>query len=356
MSGALLQASRGKGKTYPNPTVGAVVFKNREVAWGFHRGWGKPHAEIEAMRAAGSACKGADLYVTLEPCSHYGKTPPCTQAIIGYGIRRVFVCTRDPNPAVSGKGIRELRRAGIEVKVGLFAAAARRLNEDYFKFMEQGIPFVTLKIAQTIDGKIATLDGNSRWITSAPARKLGKAMRAEAQAVMVGVNTVKKDDPTLLPLPRRKRDYYRCVLDSNLTIPVKSALVRTAHHVPTIVYYGKAGERRRRQLEAHGVDLRKVRLLKSGLISLKDVLHDLGKMGVMHLFVEGGGAVATSLLKSRLVDKLVLFVAPKIIGDRHGLGAFSKADAKSLHKCYGFTTYEVKQVGRDALIKLYPKR
>ncbi len=365
MMEAVEEAEKGRGKTYPNPAVGAVVAKgDRIVGRGFHRKWGLPHAEIEAIADAGKACKGADLYVTLEPCCHYGKTPPCTHAILRSGITRVFVALRDPNPAVNGRGIRGLRRAGIEVRTGLCAAEARKLNEAYFKFMTRHLPFVTLKVAQTLDGRIATLDRESRWITSPRARGSARRMRAEAQAILVGVGTVRNDDPMLLPVPRRKSNYVRCVLDSTLSIPPASRLVRTAREFPTTVYCTASPVGRRRRLEAAGVDIRMVRAGGAGegsgsghpLVDLGAVLEDLGARGVMHLFVEGGAATASGFLRAGLVDKLLAFIAPKVLGDSNGLGSFAKIDVKALRRCYRFRTDEVRQIGEDILMTLYPKQ
>jgi diaminohydroxyphosphoribosylaminopyrimidine deaminase/5-amino-6-(5-phosphoribosylamino)uracil reductase len=356
MAVALAEAAKGLAKTYPNPAVGAVVARGgRVVGRGYHRKWGRPHAEVEAMRDGGRSCKGADLYVTLEPCCHFGKTPPCTDAIIRAGIARVFVAVRDPNPAVSGKGIGQLRRAGIEVRTGLSAARARRLNEAYFKFMKRGVPFVTLKVAQTVDGKVATRDGNSRWITSARARGLGRRMRAEAQAILVGVNTVIHDDPMLLPVPRRKSDYIRCVLDSELSIPLGSQVVSTASSCPTAIYCIDAPARRSRRLARAGVEVRQVGRGTSGKVDLIAVLEDLAERDVIHLFVEGGAATASAFLEAGLVDKLAVFSAPKVLGDVKGLGSFANIDVSSLDRCYGFRVDNVQQIGEDVLMILYPR-
>jgi diaminohydroxyphosphoribosylaminopyrimidine deaminase/5-amino-6-(5-phosphoribosylamino)uracil reductase len=354
---ALHEAAKGRGCTHPNPAVGAVVFRDGRVQGvGFHKVWGTAHAEIRAMRAAGRGCRGADLYVTLEPCCHHGKTPPCTEKIIGSGIRRVLAATRDPNPAVNGKGFGQLKRAGIEVHVGLCASEARKLNETYFKYMKYGRPFVTLKVAQTLDGKIAHISGESRWITGAAGRRLGRQMRAEAQAILVGVGTVVKDDPMLLPAPRRKRDYVRCILDSGLSIPMESRLVRTARRYPTIVYCVDAPRKRKERLESAGVMVKRVSGARAGGVRLRDVLEHLGSIGVMHLFVEGGSAVSSAFLRAGLVDKCRVFIAPKVMGDIRGLGSFSKLAVKRLDKCYGFRLDETQRVGEDVLITVYPKR
>jgi diaminohydroxyphosphoribosylaminopyrimidine deaminase/5-amino-6-(5-phosphoribosylamino)uracil reductase len=229
MAEALRLAERARGRTYPNPAVGAVIVKGpRVVGRGFHRKWGMPHAEVVAIEEAGRRARGADLYVTLEPCNHYGRTPPCTEAILKSGISRVFLAVLDPNPLVRGRGARFLRSAGVEVKAGLLRRPARKLNESYFRFMETGRPFVTLKVAETLDGKIATAGGVSKWITSPGSRAQVKAMRRRAQAILVGVNTVVRDNPTLLPYPRTGGRYLRCVLDTGLRIPLESNLVRTA--------------------------------------------------------------------------------------------------------------------------------
>jgi diaminohydroxyphosphoribosylaminopyrimidine deaminase/5-amino-6-(5-phosphoribosylamino)uracil reductase len=353
---ALKEAAKGKGKTHPNPVVGAVVVRGRRILGkGFHRGGGLAHAEVEAIKDAGPRSKGADIYVTLEPCCHWGKTAPCTEAIVKAGIRRVFVSTLDPNPVVRGKGIRALRRAGLDVRVGLEARAGRRINESYMKFMETEKPFVTLKVAQTLDGKNATRQGESKWITSRQARSYARRMRAEAQAIMVGIGTVIKDNPGLLPSPKRK-DFYRCILDTDLGIPEKSYLVQTAAEFPTIVYYSRGDGSRAHRLESKGVILKKIRHIARGLLDLSRVLDDLAERGVMHLFVEGGSAVASSFLKADLIDKLVVFVAPRIMGDANGVGSFANISVTRLSKCYGFKIDGVTRAGRDLVIVLYPER
>ncbi len=356
MCDALAEAEKGKGKTFPNPAVGAVVARGeRIVGRGFHSRWGKPHAEVEALADAGKQSRGADLYVTLEPCSHWGRTPPCTEAIIRSGIKRVFIPCIDPNRLVRGRGIRALRRAGIEVVVGLEKREAAKLNEAYFKFMKTGKPFVTLKVAQTLDGKIATRKGDARWVTGTRSRSLAKRMRGEAQAIMVGVNTVIKDDPGLLPIPRRKA-YYRCVLDTNLSTPLKRRVVETAERHATIIYCAKPQGKKAARLEAKGVRVRSVAEAKEGLLSLEAVLADLASLGVMHVFVEGGSIVSSSLLAAGLVDKVVAFIAPKILGDVNGLGTFSKLDVKHLKTCYGFRLDGLCRVGEDTMMVLYPRR
>jgi diaminohydroxyphosphoribosylaminopyrimidine deaminase/5-amino-6-(5-phosphoribosylamino)uracil reductase len=378
MKVALAEAARGGGRTYPNPMVGAVIARgHRIIGMGHHRRWGMPHAEVEALKDAAGPVRGADLYVTLEPCCHWGKTAPCTDAIIESGIGRVFVAIRDPNPVMRGKGIARLRRAGLEVVVGMEAAAARKLNEPYIKFMTDQAPFVTLKLAQSLDGKIATRKGESRWITGAVSRRHSRRLRAGAQAILVGAGTVANDDPGLLPSPRRK-NYLRCILDSGLRISPEAGVVRTASRYPTLVYHCRGSERRVRRLEAMGVTVVRVgaepQRPVSGVgpagragradatgqtggrarVDLHAVLKDLASRGVMHIFVEGGGVVASALLRMGLVDKLVLFIAPKVMGDLNGLGSFPEIKIASIKESYGFRIDEVARLDADLMVTLYP--
>jgi len=363
MREALNLARLGAGATYPNPAVGAVVVRRgRVVGRGFHRGWGLPHAEIEALRDAGKASRDADLYITLEPCCHYGKTPPCTGAIVGSGVKRVFAAMLDPNPLVDGKGAAALRRAGIPVAVGLEAKAAARLNEAYVKYMRTGRPFVTLKVAQTLDGKIATADGNARWITSEASRRLVRRLRAGAQALVVGQRTVKIDDPTLLCHPRRRHDYLRCVLDSELATSPGARILSTAKRYPVIFYCAQPQGRARaaalawrmRRLENLGAQVVPVRTAPGGGLRPEDVLADLAVRRVMHVWVEGGSAVFTSFLKAGLVDKMLLFVAPKVMGGCNNLSSFGDLGVKRPAECRGFSIDAVEASGDDLLVTLYP--
>jgi diaminohydroxyphosphoribosylaminopyrimidine deaminase/5-amino-6-(5-phosphoribosylamino)uracil reductase len=369
-------AVRGRGSTHPNPAVGAVVAEGgRIVGRGFHRRWGLPHAEVEAIRDAGSRARGADLYVTLEPCCHQGQTPPCTRAIINAGIKRVFAATIDPNPLMRGKGLKELRRAGIPVELGLEAEHSMKVNEAYLAFMNAGRPFVTLKAAQTLDGKIATRTGDARWITSLSARDRARAMRGEAQAIVVGVGTVAADDPLLLSSPPRKRDYLRCVLDANLSTPPTSRLARTARAHPVVVYCARPGPedsgrfaRRKAMLEKKGVEVVTVRATRvpgpgSGWapaafrarVELREVLRDLAARRVMHVWVEGGGAVFTSFLRAGLVDKMLAFVAPRIMGSGGSIDAFGDIGTKSVRECFGLRVESIESIGGDVLLTLYPE-
>jgi diaminohydroxyphosphoribosylaminopyrimidine deaminase/5-amino-6-(5-phosphoribosylamino)uracil reductase len=313
-----------------------------------------PHAEVEAISDAGGSVRGADMYVTLEPCSRYGRTPPCTDALIASGIRRVWVASTDPNPEVRGRGVRKLRASGIEVSVGLERAAARDLNAGYFKFMNRGLPFVTLKTAQTLDGRIATTDGRSKWITSPAARRSGRELRGRVQAVVVGSKTVLCDDPRLLPPRNRTGLYYRCVLDSNLSIPYGAQLVTGAVKVPTIVYCAGGPASKRRKLERSGVIVHDVGSAGSR-VDARAVTEDLASRGVMDVIVEGGGSTASSFLESGVVDRIVAFIAPKVMGDVGAVGGFRDIRASGPSGTHRFRVERASKVGPDIMIVLRSK-
>lgn len=364
MWAALGLALGGMGSTHPNPVVGAVVVQGGKIVGrGFHRRWGLPHAEAEAIKDAGEASGGADLYVTLEPCYHYGRTPPCTEAITRGGIRRVFASMLDPNPLVNGRGARALKRAGVDVRIGLLADAAERLNEAYVKFMRTGRPFVTMKVAQTLDGRIATASGDARWITSPLSRETARAMRSEAQAVIVGSRTVLADDPLLLSMPRRRANYYRCVLDTHLALPATGRIARTARQYPVIAYCTGAGGPRMRELatrrsllESKGVLVVPVGTGPDGLLDIEQVACDLASRKVMHVWVEGGGTVFTSFLKKRMVDKVIAFIAPKIMGDGGSVASVGKLGVRSAGRCAAFEVEGLDCVGSDVVVTMYPRQ
>ena len=349
---AIEAARMGIGKTFPNPAVGAVVALGDEIVGvGFHRKAGLPHAEVEAIKSAGERACGADLFVTLEPCDHYGRTPPCTDAIIKSGIRRVFVATLDPNPLVNGRGVRRLKASGLDVRIGLLASEARQLNYAYFKFMKSGKPFITLKVAQTIDGMVATGKGQSKWITSPQARAIAKRLRSEAQAIIVGANTVREDDPMLLPSPRRKENWMRCVLTTDLNIPTGSRLVRTSRQYKTIAYYVAAPRKRIDRLIELGMVLKKVDGWRGGADVAK-VIDDLASQGIMHVVVEGGARVFSSFIANGFVDRLVVFVAPMVMGGA-GVPCFVDFKVGDLKNCPRLKLKQVERVGRDIMIDLW---
>ena len=302
----------------PNPLVGAVLVRDGVIlARGWHKRFGEAHAEVDALAQLEDArsAEGATMYVTLEPCCHHGKTPPCTKALIEVGIKEVVVATLDPNPRVNGKGVAALRRAGIKVRVGVMEKEARYQNAPYFKRTRTGLPFVTLKWAMSLDGKIATKTGQSRWISNERARILVHKLRAVSDVVMVGVGTVKADDPLLTArLFPPQRQQKRVVVDSRGRTPLTAGVVLTAHQTPTIIATTRYCPRERAEaLRRAGCRLLRLRS-KRKRVDLRALMQRLGKEEVTNILVEGGGRLAASLIENGLVDRIVCFIAPIIIG------------------------------------------
>ena len=350
MSLALREASRGLGRTAPNPAVGAVLVRGgRVVGRGHHARAGSPHAEIEALRAAGGRARGADLYTTLEPCNHFGRTPPCSVAVIEAGVARVFVGSRDPNPLVNGKGSSRLRRAGVEVVAGPLQAECDALNAPWFRFIASGRPFVTLKVAATLDGRIATAAGDSRWVSGPEARAWVHRLRDRVDAVLVGRGTALADDPRLTTrLPGGGgRDPLRVVLDTGLALPASLRLFRQRSPARTLVLHAAARTRRL----GPGVDLQRCPRGPGGL-DLGAALALLAARGVVHLLVEGGGAVAASLLAAGLVDRLALVLAPRVLGG--GLGWGGEAGPATMAGALRLRHLTVERLGEDLLLQGTP--
>lgn len=351
MKRALELASRGRGWTSPNPMVGAVLVRDgEEVGSGYHERYGHQHAEVNALAQAGNGAAGATLFVTLEPCCVSGNTPPCTEAIIAAGVARVVLPVLDPNPAVHGSGVAALERAGIAVETGLMRQEAERLNAPYFKYRRTGMPFVTLKLAVSLDGRLAPPDGGPRWTSSEESRRLAHAMRAESDCVMVGIGTVLADDPRLTD--RRSassgRQPTRLVLDSDLNIPVDSRVVRGARDVPTIVCCcADAPSERRESLESAGASVWEFPRGQHGLC-LPEVLSKAAAGGAIALLCEGGSRIATSLLSGGLVDRLNVFVAPKLYGSE-GLGAVERLGSEWWGEGHRFSAVSWTPVGEDVL-------
>ena len=319
---ALALARRGLGAVEPNPLVGCVLVRNgRIIGEGWHRRFGGPHAEVDALRRATAATRGATAYVALEPCCHYGKTPPCTDALIAAGIARVVAPLRDPNPAVAGRGFAQLRRAGVQVQVGLLADEAAALNAPFFKLVRTGRPWVILKWAQSVDGRIATRTGDARWISPPACRAHAHRVRARLDAILVGVNTVVADDPLLTArVPTVRRIATRVVLDTRLRTPPSARLVRTARDVPTWIFCGPdAPPARARRLARAGCRIHTVRAGPAGL-HLPRVLDVLGAAGMTNVLVEGGGRLLGSFLDARLADEVHIYIAPVLIGGRDAPG------------------------------------
>lgn len=359
MARALKLAELGRGQTSPNPLVGAVVVKNGEIVGeGYHQRAGSPHAEINALREAGERARDAVLYVTLEPCCHYGRTPPCTKAIIEAGIQEVIVGVTDPNPQVAGKGIRILKESGIKVQVGVLEEEVRRQNEAFFKYIRTKLPFVSLKAAVSLDGKIATRSGDSKWITGEEARLLVHRLRAESDAVLTGIGTVLADDPLLnVRLSGYKgRQPLRIVVDSSLRIPEESQLVQTAAQIPTAVAVirGNYSREKRERLEAIGVDVWELPA-SEGRVDLKSLLNLLGQKEIMNLLVEAGSAINAALLESRLVDKYIIFQAPLLIGGSDAPGIFGGEGFSMIKDCLRLSPVFTERVGGDMMITAYPE-
>jgi diaminohydroxyphosphoribosylaminopyrimidine deaminase/5-amino-6-(5-phosphoribosylamino)uracil reductase len=345
---ALKLAARGAGTVHPNPLVGAVIVKDgKAVGEGWHQKPGTPHAEILAIRNAGAGVKGAHLYVNLEPCSHFGRTPPCVDAIVRAGIIRVVAGCRDPNPEVNGKGFEILRKAGIEVNVGLFEERAKELNRAFFHFVENGTPFVTLKLASTLDGRIATRIGESRWITGERSRRSVHRLRAQADAVLTGVGTVLKDDPRLtVRVSGTANQPVRVVLDPSLKTPMESNLVKGADDGRTMIVVGNdVPEHKIGPLAERGVQF--IRLpVEKGWFSRVQLSQVLVEQGIIHLMVEGGGRTAAWFVRQRSVQRFEIYFAPILLGEESipsmgSLGVSSLADAPS------FSIVRTRRLGED---------
>ncbi|MDH7576497.1 MAG: bifunctional diaminohydroxyphosphoribosylaminopyrimidine deaminase/5-amino-6-(5-phosphoribosylamino)uracil reductase RibD [Bacillota bacterium] len=359
MERALELAALARGKTSPNPLVGAVVVKDGVVVGeGYHRKAGTPHAEVLALQQAGEKARNATLYVSLEPCCHYGRTPPCTDVIIRSGIKQIYVATLDPNPLVAGKGIRTLQEAGIDVRVGLLEAEARRLNEAFFKYILSRQPFVTLKVAMSLDGKIATCTGDSQWITGEEARTCVHHLRAENDAIMVGIGTVLSDDPLLtVRLPGEDKKPLRVVVDSILRIPLKARLVLTAREVPTVIatVKGKGPPEKKELLAASGVEVWELPE-QEGRINLSCLMDELGKREVLSVLLEGGSTLNASSLAASIIDKFIFFIAPKIIGGGSAPGPFGGSGFKTLKDAFRISEMRYTKVGEDLMITGYPEK
>ncbi|HKQ46773.1 MAG TPA: bifunctional diaminohydroxyphosphoribosylaminopyrimidine deaminase/5-amino-6-(5-phosphoribosylamino)uracil reductase RibD [Phycisphaerae bacterium] len=350
MGRAIALAWRGQGHVEPNPMVGCVIVKNgRVVGEGYHRRFGGPHAERMALAAAGRRSRGATLYVTLEPCCHFGKTPPCVDAIIRAGVRRVVAAVRDPNPLVAGKGLARLRRAGIKVEVGLMKPEAEQLAAPFIVCQTLGRPYVILKWAQSIDGKIATRSGDSRWITSIESRRMAHALRARVDAIVVGVDTVLADDPELTARwVRPKRVATRVVLDSRFRTPLSSRLVRSARRVPTLVVGAKspASAGRRRRLESAGCQVLPMPVDATG-IDLARLLCVLREMGMTNVLVEGGGKALGGFVEARLADEAVVFVGPKLIGGETAPGPLRHRGPRLMRDLPAVEIARISHIGHD---------
>lgn len=352
---ALSNAKSLKGETDPNPLVGSVIVNdNRIVGIGTHLKAGEPHAEVHALRMAGDRSRGATIYVTLEPCSHFGRTGPCAQAIIDAGISRVVVATLDPNPIVSGNGVRMLEEAGVEVIVGVRKEESQKMNEVFNKFIVEKTPFVTLKAASTLDGKIATHSLDSKWITSEEARLDVHLLRSQHMAILVGVGTVVADDPELTARIPNGRNPLRIVLDSTLRIPLNSKLV-TDRQADTWIFTSRQPDAvKKKALEDLGVSIYETG--NDRQVDVVDVLRTLGAKGISSLFIEGGGTINAAFLENGLIDKVIFYFAPKIVGGKIAPTFIEGTGVEWMKDAIDLRDGEFSKIGKDFKFTGYPEK
>ncbi len=359
MQRAIELAKQGMGYTNPNPMVGCVVVKDdRIVSEGYHQRYGEFHAERNALIHCGEEVRGADLYVTLEPCCHHGKTPPCTDIIIEKGIRRVFVGSLDSNPLVAGRGVQILRDAGILVETGILEAECRRLNEIFYHFMETKLPFVIMKYAMSLDGKIACATGDSRWVTGETARAHVHELRRLCKGIMVGIGTVLADDPMLNCRTARGADPIRIVCDSSLRIPLDCKLVKTAKEIPTLVacsldaYQSPRRQAKIMALKEAGVEIIPTR--GGHGVHLQELMQILGEKNIDSILLEGGGTLNASALQEGIISKVYAYIAGKLIGGMDAPTPVSGMGADRMSQAIQLCRMEIRSLGEDILITGYP--
>ena len=360
MSIALDLAAMGRGRTSPNPMVGAVIVKDGKIVGkGWHKKAGTPHAEALALLKAGADAEGGTLYVNLEPCCHLDKlTPPCTDAILKSSIRRVVVGMLDPNPKVSGKGIETLREGGVEVEVGVLQERCEKLNKVFTKFILTRMPFVTLKVAQTLDGKIATSTGESKWITGPDARKHGHMLRNFADAIVVGIGTVLRDDPSLttrIEDAENTKDPERIILDSTLRIPLDAKVLNVQSKATTYIATTLAAPTAKiKELKKKNAEI--IILGEGGSITMPLLMEELGKMGLINVLIEGGSRVNAEALRSGVVDKVAFFIAPKILGGDDARGSIGASSPESLDQAIPLHDMRFTRLGEDVLVEAFLKK
>ena len=341
-------AEKGRGLTSPNPMVGCIIIKRgRIVGKGFHKKAGTEHAEVLAINDAGKKVMNSTMYVNLEPCSHWGRTPPCTERIVEAGVREVIIGVKDPNPLVDG--FKELKARGLKTKIGILEKEAKKLNEIYMKYIKTKRPFAIIKVAMSLDGRIATKTGDSKYITSREARKYVHQLRTEIDAVMVGVNTVLRDNPELTPRLFKGKDPMKIVVDSNLKISKNCNLMKNPAKL-IIATTKKAPKNDIKKLQQKGVNVI-ITKLKKGLVDLQDLMKQLGKHEITSVMIEGGSELNSSAIKEGIVDKVLIFAAPKIIGN--GLGAIGNLGINKIDKAINLKNTITKKIGQDLLIEGY---
>lgn len=351
MSRCIELARNAKGFTLTNPLVGAAVIKDNKAFYGIHEKYGCSHAEVNAIKNAGEDVAGCELFVTLEPCSTYGKTPPCVEKIISSGIKKVYIGVLDINPKHRGQGVNILKNAGIDVEYGILAEECSSLIEDFIKYQTEKLPYVTLKTASSIDGKIACKSGHSKWITGADARELVHKMRGLSDVVLTGIGTIEADNPLLTD--RRKdaaRQPVRAVLDSSLKIDINADILKSANTSPVIIYTSENTESSKiMQLNDKNIKVIKVPCI-NGMLDIKEVLHSLYDLGYMNVFVEAGSRVNGSFFDNRLVDRLEAFIAPKIIGGKDAISSICGIGIDNMNEALVFKDYKINTCGKDILV------
>ncbi len=359
MTMALELAAKARGRTSPNPMVGAVIVKDGKViGTGYHKKAGTPHAEVYALREAGDTAKGATMYVTLEPCSHFGRTPPCSQAVIAAGLKRVVVAMEDPNPLVKGRGLQQLRDAGIAVKTGVLEAEAVRLNEIFIKYITTGTPFVLVKAAMTLDGKIAASSGDAKWVSGKNSRRLVHQWRDQYDAILVGVGTVLADDPLLTTRLDSGSGHnpVRIVMDSTGKIPLEAQMLRNTKEAPVIIVTTeKISPDSRRAYEKLGAEVF-VAPEDNGKPDVQALLTELGRRQISSLLVEGGALINATFLRRGLVDKIAWFIAPKIIGGTEAPTPVADLGLVKMSAAIDIKDITVELSGEDILIQGYPDK
>ena len=356
MEWALTLAAQARGRTSPNPLVGAVIVRDGEIVGeGYHQRAGDFHAEIHALNQAKGAAEGATMYVTLEPCCHWGRTPPCTEAVIRAKLSSVFVAMKDPNPLVAGSGIRRLEKAGISVQVGLCEEESQELNEVFIKYITTQRPFVILKSAISLDGKIATSTGESQWITSEASRQKGHEIRAQVDAILVGIGTVLHDNPLLTTrLPdRRGEDPIRVILDSHGRTPLEAKVFNPASNAGTLIVATKdAPLQKIGAFKTAGAEVLIVKE-KDGRVCLETLMQELGRREITSVLIEGGGEINGAALETGVVDKVMFFVAPKLIGGRDAPGPIGGRGIARLAEAFELHSVKTTQIDSDFLIEGY---
>jgi len=356
MKRALKLAEKGTGYTNPNPLVGAVIVKNGKIIGeGYHKLYGSDHAEVNAFKNATEDVRGADMYVTLEPCSHYGKTPPCANALVEKGIKRVFIGLFDPNPKVSGKGIKILRDNGIEVVTGILEEEGRKLNEIFLKYITTGLPFCIMKTAMTLDGKIATSTGDSKWITGELSRKHVHKIRHQVAGIMVGIGTVMADDPMLTTRLENleSKDPVRIIVDSTARIPLEARVLNLDSKAATIIAATeKAGKDKIKALEEKGAQVI-ITPVKDGGVDLNYLMKKLGEQKIDSVLLEGGSSLNFSALKYGIVDKVNAFIAPKIVGGDKAKTPVGGEGLKYMEDAILLKDIKLHKFGEDIMIEGY---